>query len=214
VEPRGGRSRRSMYFDKTPVFNTDLLIYPTHLVFWTSFALTRRLTHGSEAQPAAPAATHAETARFSRLVLGVHVVAFGVMYAGIGAAVFPNRVPAWFAGQRLVGAAVMALGALLMSWAIACFESWRFRAKLDEGHRLATGGPFRLLRHPIYMGINLLALGSAVWVPTPMVWAGAVLMLVGSDLRARSEETVLANVFGQTYTDYCRRTRRFVPGLY
>ncbi len=51
-----------------------------------------------------------------------------------------------------------------MVWALDYFRSWRFRAKLDEGHQLATGGPFRLLRHPIYMGLNLLALGSAFWV--------------------------------------------------
>jgi protein-S-isoprenylcysteine O-methyltransferase Ste14 len=199
------------------VLNTDLLIYPTHVAFWASFGLTRRLTHAGDAQPAspaAPAATRSETAPFSRFVLGVHMLAFGVMYAGIGQAVFPNRVPGWFTGQRAAGTAVMALGALLMSWAVASFQSWRFRAKLDEGHRLATDGPFRLLRHPIYMGLNLLALGSAIWIPTPTVWTAVILMVVGSDLRARSEEAVLTSVFGQTYIDYSRRTRRFVPGVY
>jgi protein-S-isoprenylcysteine O-methyltransferase Ste14 len=57
-------------------------------------------------------------------------------------------------------------GAALMSWARVWFASWRFRAKVDASHQLATGGPFALLRHPIYMGLNLLALGSAVWDPT------------------------------------------------
>ena len=195
------------------MLNTDLLIYPAHLAFWASFGLTRRLTHKATTV-AAPTATRSVTAPLSRSVLGVHFLAFGVMYAGVGAAVFPHRVPMWFSGQRAVGTIVMALGAALMSWAVAFFHSWRFRAKLDAGHQLATEGPFRLLRHPIYMGLNLLALGTAIWIPTPVLWAAVILMFVGSDLRARSEESVLTKVFGRSYSDYCTRTRRFVPGLY
>lgn len=198
-------------------FNTDLLIYPVHAAFWASFGITRLATRDSTIAPTAevPVVTaQAETARFSRAVLAVHFVAFGMMYLGLGNTVIPNRTPTWFPAQRLVGTAVIALGAFLMSWAVAFFHSWRFRAKLDEGHRLATDGPFRFLRHPIYMGLNLLAIGTAIWVPTPIVWIGAVLMVVGSDLRARSEEPLLARAFGSAYIDYCARTRRFVPGVY
>ena len=97
---------------------------------------------------------------------------------------------------------------------MAFFHSWLFRAKLDQGHQLATKGPFRLLRHPIYMGLNLLSPGTAIWVPTVTVWIGFVLMVVASDLRARSEESLLAHAFGSTYTDYCAHTRRFIPRLY
>ena len=82
-----------------------------------------------------------------------------------------------------VATVAIALGAALMSWSLAFFRSWRFRAKVEAGNQLATGGPFRLLRHPIYMGLNLLVLGSATW-------------------------------FGDVYTAYCARTRRFVPGVY
>ena len=101
-----------------------------------------------------------------------------------------------------------------MAWALVYFRSWRFRAKLDERHQLATGGPFRIVRHPIYMGLNMLALGTALWVPTAIVWAGCVLMAIGSDLRARAEETLLASAFGPVYHEYRKRTRRFVPGIY
>jgi protein-S-isoprenylcysteine O-methyltransferase Ste14 len=142
------------------------------------------------------------------------MLAFGVMYLGIGNAVIPDRVPSSFPGQRVVGVGVIALGAALVSWAVASFHSWRFRAKLDRGHQLATEGPFRLLRHPIYMGLNLLALGTAIWIPTMITWIACALMAVGSDLRARSEETLLGRAFGSAYTQYCARTRRFIPGLY
>ncbi len=101
-----------------------------------------------------------------------------------------------------------------MVWALVYFRSWRFRAAVDKGHELATGGPFRILRHPIYMGLNMLALGTALWVPTTILWAAFVLMAIGSDLRARAEETVLTQAFGPSYLEYCTRTRRFVPGIY
>ena len=64
------------------------------------------------------------------------------------------------------------------------------------------------------MGLNLLALGSALWVPTTIVWAAFVLMAIGSDLRARAEETILNQAFGPSYREYCARTRRFIPGIY
>ena len=101
-----------------------------------------------------------------------------------------------------------------MTWALVYFRSWRFRATLDNGHQLATAGPFRILRHPIYMGLNLLALGTALWVPTAIVWTAFVLMAIGSDLRARAEEILLKQAFDPAYGEYCARTRRFVPGIY
>lgn len=195
--------------------NTDLLIYAAHAAFWTSFGLARRLSR--DQAPAAgqpPAAQETQTAPYSRAVLAVHFLAFGLMYWGVGVAVVPGQVPRWFPGQALAGTAVMAMGAALMCWAVSWFQSWRFRAKLDAGHRLATGGPFRFLRNPIYMGLNLLALGSALWVPTAPLWIAVVLMVAGSDLRARSEEVVLARAFGAPYAEYRRRTRRFIPGVY
>ncbi len=193
----------------------DVAIYGVHAAFWGAFGITQRFVGVGRAvkEPAvAVAVTH--TAPYSRLVLGVHFVAFGVMYAGIGGAVFAGSVPAWFPGQRLAGTAVMALGAWLMCWSLVYFRSWRFRAQLDAGHELATGGPYALVRHPIYAGMNLLALGTAVWVPTLLTWVAVALMFIGSDLRCRTEERMLAQAFGEQYRAYCARTRRFVPGLY
>jgi protein-S-isoprenylcysteine O-methyltransferase Ste14 len=148
------------------------------------------------------------------LLLALHALAFGLMYFGIGYAVIPGRVPTWFPGQRVAGTLVIAAGAALVVWALVYFRSWRFRAAVDKGHQLATGGPFQIMRHPIYMGMNLLALGTAIWVPSEIVWAAFVLMAMGSDLRARAEERLLKQSFGLSYDEYCARTRRFIAGIY
>jgi protein-S-isoprenylcysteine O-methyltransferase Ste14 len=198
--------------------NRDLLIYPIHGAFWTAFGiadwLVKRRARPAESQAGLPAAETEATAPYSRSILAIHFAAFGALYFGLGSTVLSNRVPAWFPGQRLVGALLIAVGAGLMTWARVWFHSWRFRAKLDRGHQLATGGPFRLLRHPIYMGLNLLALGSAVWAPTAATWLAVGLMILGSDLRGRAEERLLLATFGEAYEAYCRRTARFLPGIY
>lgn len=197
----------------------DFAIYFVHWAFWGSFGLAlvilRRLGKNErQINDKAASPQKENTAPYSRTLLLFHTIAFGLMYFGIGYAVVPDRVPNWFPGQRFLGALVIAAGAALMVWALVYFRSWRFRAALDESHELATGGPFRFLRHPIYMGLNLLALGTALWVPTPFLWAAFVLMVIGSDLRARAEETILEQTFGAAYREYCTRTQRFVPGIY
>jgi protein-S-isoprenylcysteine O-methyltransferase Ste14 len=196
----------------------DLAIYGVHALYWASFGVTHwilgRLDRAAAAPPDTAKAASAETAPHSRALVAFHAVGFGLLYFGLGNAVIPNRVPHRFPLQWLAGAAVIALGAFLMCWALVWFRSWRFRAKVESGHELATGGPFALVRHPIYMGLNLLGIGSALWVPTATVAVAALLLVVGSDLRARAEETLLSRVFGERYRAYCARTRRFVPGVY
>ena len=198
--------------------NVDLLVCVAHALFWGSFGLTRwliqRSANCSPSGVSDPAASKSQTAPYSRALLVIHSLAFGAMYFGLAAAVLPNQVPVLFIGQRVVATLIIALGAWLTCWALLYFSSWRFRAKLDEGHKLATGGPFKFVRHPIYMGLNLLALGSAVWVPTPSLWASLLLVLIGGDLRARAEEKLLARVFGATYSEYCKNTSSFLPGIY
>jgi protein-S-isoprenylcysteine O-methyltransferase Ste14 len=198
--------------------NPDLVLYPVHGAFWSAFGITmvvlRILYGGDREDAAAPAARESHTAGYSRALVAFHAVAFGVMYFGMADAVFGRRVPAWFEGQRSAGTAVVAAGAALMVATLVHFRSWRFRATLDQGHQLATSGPFRIFRHPIYMALNLLALGSAIWVPTPTLWVSVLLMAIGGDLRGRAEERILEDAFGDRYRQYCRRTRRFLPYVY
>jgi protein-S-isoprenylcysteine O-methyltransferase Ste14 len=197
------------------VSNWDYAIYAVHGAFWTSFGITQRVVGAGRVAPDdAVAAATPTTAPYSRTVLAVHFVAFGVMYLGIGSAVFSHQVPEWWRGQRIAGTLIIAAGAWIMCWSLLYFRSWRFRAKLDAGHELATGGPYAWVRHPIYVGLDLLAVGTAFWIPTVLVALGAVLMLVGSDLRGRAEERALGSAFGAAYREYCARTRRFLPGVY
>ncbi len=179
---------------------------------------------------AAEAGASRPIARGSALPLALHAAAMMVLYIGLDLALLPARVrPAMGARlgrgaalalsplvppQRLAGAMVILGAAALAAWTLLVFRSWRLRASLDHGHELCTAGPFRRVRHPIYLAMDLLAVGSWLWAPTALVGLGAVLVAVGGDLRARGEERLLLSVFGERYAEVRRRVRRFVPGIY
>lgn len=137
------------------------------------------------------------------------------MYYGVGQAVgAPERVRLLWTPQPIPGAVVILAGAVLVGWTMRVFRSWRFQARIDAGHRLSTDGPFAWVRHPIYAALDLLALGTLVWIPSPWTAAGLLLMAVIGDVRARGEEKVLVAAFGESYGRYRASVRRFVPKVY
>jgi protein-S-isoprenylcysteine O-methyltransferase Ste14 len=201
------------------LFSPGIGIYLAHGAFWVAFAIARLIARASlrEKQDGAAVAGRVEkqdSSPHARLMVGIHSVGFFILYLGVGDAVFGGHPAALFQSQVLVGAILIGCGLVLSCWTLFYFRSWRFQATLNVGHELATGGPFRFLRHPIYMALNLLALGTALWIPTLCVWLGFVCIALGSDLRARAEETLLQRNFGEQYAKYCSQTRRFVPLVY
>ena len=186
-------------------------IYGAHILFWLPAAIrmaSDRLR--PPAQTDAPAVQAPQAAPGAQAALWAHMVGFFFLYFGIGRGVFGGGQP----GLPWVGAALIGLGLGLFAWALWTFRSWRLLAKLDEGHQLCTNGPFAVVRHPIYAAIDLLAIGTAIWLPLPEIVLGAVLIAVVSDVRARLEERLLVAAFGAAYTAQMARVRRFVPGIY
>jgi protein-S-isoprenylcysteine O-methyltransferase Ste14 len=196
-------------------------IYVAHAIFWLTFAAggllaraRRQAASGAAANAARPAGEAPLSAPGAGLLVGVHMVAFALMYGGVGRAVFGARVTEASPSLRIAGAIVIIAGGVLAGLARLAFTSWRFRAQLDAGHQLATGGPFRWLRHPIYAALDLLALGTALWIPTRWTWLAVLAMVIGGELRARAEEPLLERAFGDSYREYRGRTKRFIPGVY
>jgi protein-S-isoprenylcysteine O-methyltransferase Ste14 len=83
---------------------------------------------------------------------------------------------------------------------------------VPEARELITGGPYRLARHPIYLGEITTGLGIVIGL---MTWFSAALwlsMIVAQLIRSRYEEDVLEEAFPE-YATYARRTKRLVPWL-
>jgi protein-S-isoprenylcysteine O-methyltransferase Ste14 len=90
--------------------------------------------------------------------------------------------------------------------------AWSLVAMADQGAGLVTTGPYRLVRHPIYLGLALLAMGQAIafgsWPAFLIVLSGIVPTFAW---RARAEETLLGRTFGERYTRYRKQTKMIIP---
>ena len=112
------------------------------------------------------------------------------------------------------GIAVTWLGVAVAVWARYCLgEYWSARVTLKEGHQLICTGPYGFVRHPIYTGMLLGAVGTALVVGE---WRGvlAVVMLLAAHSRkAMREESMLTTEFGEEYTAYRQKTGFLFPRL-
>lgn len=108
----------------------------------------------------------------------------------------------------------LAGGALVLRSRAELGPAWSFAPKADRRAGPVTTGPYRFVRHPIYLGLSLLAAGQALafgsWPASLIVVSGIVPTFVW---RARAEERVLRGTFGTRYEDYRRRTRMIIPYL-
>jgi protein-S-isoprenylcysteine O-methyltransferase Ste14 len=84
---------------------------------------------------------------------------------------------------------------------------------MAETRQLVTSGPYRFVRHPLYLAEEIAMVG--VFLQFASVWT-ALLLLVQIAFQLRrmhNEETVLIAKFPQ-YTAYCCATARLIPGIY
>jgi protein-S-isoprenylcysteine O-methyltransferase Ste14 len=93
-------------------------------------------------------------------------------------------------------------------------RSWRVGVDESERTELVTGGPFTLVRNPIYSGMTMALGGLAMLVPSAVVLGSLALLFVSLEAQTRLvEEPYLARVHGEEYARWGRRTGRFLPGL-
>ena len=90
------------------------------------------------------------------------------------------------------------------------FVSTGLGAQVFAGQQLVTCGPFAIVRHPMYAGLILAAIGSLFIYHT---WTTLFLACFAPFLifRARREETTLAAEFGEQWLKYCQRVPAFLP---
>ncbi len=119
----------------------------------------------------------------------------------------PGSVPA------IIGVILSLAGvALAVSARAYIGRNWGMPMSLREGHELVTSGPYAYIRHPIYSGLLLLTVGSALAVsPTWLVLFA--LCLVYFVYAARVEEWDMTRQFPDAYPAYQRRTKMLIPLL-
>ena len=117
----------------------------------------------------------------------------------------------WRAG---VGIVLFALGLGFAVWArLHIGRNWGTPMTQKEEPELVTSGPYRLVRHPIYSGILVAGVGTAVALS--WLWLAAVLLAgVYFIYAATVEERYLTEQFPDAYPAYKRSTRMLVPYIF
>jgi protein-S-isoprenylcysteine O-methyltransferase Ste14 len=116
---------------------------------------------------------------------------------------------------HVVGIVLFALGlGGTVAAQLAMGRSWRVGVDERERTELVTGGPFELVRNPIYAAMIPAVAGLALLVPSVVALLGMALLVVALEVQVRLvEEPYLLRAHGDAYAAYARRVGRFVPGL-
>jgi protein-S-isoprenylcysteine O-methyltransferase Ste14 len=141
---------------------------------------------------------------------GVVIVAIG--YSLLWQGKFWQRQPQRW--QIALAIVFFSLG-ILLSWAStrALGRQWRIDAGLISDHELIMSGPYRFVRHPIYTSMLcvLLATGFVCVTPLPLFLLAIVVLLIGTEIRVRIEDKLLASQFGEKFQQYQRSVPAYIP---
>lgn len=113
------------------------------------------------------------------------------------------------------GVLLCVLGYMLIFWSgLVLGRQYSVEVVLQQDHQLITSGPYRLIRHPRYLGILCLSFGVSLLFHS---WLGLAFSIpvIGLILsRIHDEEHLLQNAFGKAWQKYCQRSWRLLPYLY
>jgi len=146
------------------------------------------------------------------LRIRVVIVAAAVLLARLGA--FRGYGAKADPGQAAIGLALFALGLGLAVWArVHLGRNWGTPMAQKDEPELVTSGPYRLMRHPIYSGILVAAIGTAVALS--WLWLTAVALAgIYFVYSATVEERYLTEQFPDDYPPYKRSTKMLVPFVF
>ncbi|AUX29716.1 hypothetical protein SOCE836_018070 [Sorangium cellulosum] len=146
--------------------------------------------------------------KLSGVVPRITALAAGLLPASL--AWLPKVAPT--PGRQMAGTlllvAGLALAVVSLGWLGKSFSV------MPEARRLVTGGPYRLVRHPVYLATALQGVGVIVLYPSIAALVLFTVELVLQVVRMGYEERVLRDTFPE-YDDYARRTSaRLIPRVY
>jgi protein-S-isoprenylcysteine O-methyltransferase Ste14 len=116
---------------------------------------------------------------------------------------------------RGMGLLLTVAGLAITVWArIHLGQFWSARVSLKEDHQLIQSGPYARVRHPIYSGLLLALLGTALFVGQYRAILAVLLVFIAHRQKAAREETLLAEQFGEAFQKYREHTGAILPRLF
>ena len=149
--------------------------------------------------------------------IGYRVVA-GLLIAGLAAAGrlvhVSSQSQLWHTAPALgvLTDCIVVAGAAFTVWArITLGRNWSAEVTFKQDHELIESGPYALARHPIYTGLIVMALGTAMNFGRAVGFGVLVALCGALWWKARQEEHVMSKHFPDAYADYKARVRAIIP---
>jgi protein-S-isoprenylcysteine O-methyltransferase Ste14 len=148
----------------------------------------------------------------ARFIL-LEIVGYGLLFSDLGAiGVLGHRVLHRTYAVAAIGVAFTWIGIAIALWARWHLgQYWSARITLKEDHKLIRTGPYAHLRHPIYSGLILAAIGGALAIDKWRCVAGVVFIVLGYWMKAKKEEALLAAQFGEAFQEHCQHAGFLIP---
>jgi protein-S-isoprenylcysteine O-methyltransferase Ste14 len=147
----------------------------------------------------------------------LHVLPLSLVVALLGSqrtpvAALNERLFPWAPWEFWMAASITAAGLLFAVWArVHLGRNWSISVTIKQSHELVNAGPYALVRHPIYTGLLIAIVGSAMERGD---WRAVLAVLIAWAAlwrKLRLEERWMTEQFGERYVAYCRRVPALVP---
>jgi protein-S-isoprenylcysteine O-methyltransferase Ste14 len=171
------------------------------IAFWVVGALKSRRAQRAESFASRYAILFLEIAGFSLIFMDETEIGI------LGHEVIPRTY-----ALAVTGVVFTWVGIALALWARWHLgQYWSARITIKENHKLIRTGPYARLRHPIYSGLDLAAIGSALVIDRWRCVIGVCLIILGYWIKAKREEAMLTGQFGTDFKEHCRYTGFLFP---
>ena len=185
----------------TEIWHLAEVPWAIFVVYWIAGSLKTRATREKESSLSRITTVLVEIAGFVLLFSRATDVGF------LGTRVIPRTILG-----AITGVAFTWAGIALAIWArYHLAEYWSARITIKEGHQLIRTGPYSNLRHPIYSGLILAAMGSALVIDHWRCVLGVCLAATGYCFKARKEEAMLEGQFGDAFREHRKHAGFLLP---
>ena len=114
----------------------------------------------------------------------------------------------------IIGVVLTMFGLFIALWArVILGTNWSGSVTFKEEHELIVKGPYAYVRHPLYTGLIMMFLGTAVEAGTPGALIGFPLFFIGCWIKLKQEESLMTKHFGEEYTRYTTKVKALIPYL-
>jgi protein-S-isoprenylcysteine O-methyltransferase Ste14 len=140
------------------------------------------------------------------------LIVFYPLLAGIDAGRFAwAPLPEWTA---IAGALLFVLGSAFGTWTMVVNAHAETTVRLQEEQRVVTSGPYRFVRHPMYLGTLIGLPGTALMLGSGWALVPMTLIIILFVWRTAREDQILAGEL-VGYAEYSKTTRyRLLPGVW